>query len=66
MHIAVSAYTMNHAPTVKCIVRLYKSVSQQEKHLVIANHINHLLKKKRNEITDNQYSNILSGASINA
>lgn len=53
MHIAVSAYTMNHAPTVKCIVRLCKSVSQQEKHLVIVNHINHLLKRKRNEITDN-------------
>ena len=39
-------------PNFKCIVRLCKSVSQQEKHLVIVNHINHLLKKKRNEITD--------------
>lgn len=53
MHIAVSAYTMNHAPTVKCVVRLCKSALQQEKHLVIVNHINHLLKRKRNEIIDN-------------
>lgn len=57
--IVVSAYTMSRALISKCIVRLYKDVSQQEKRLVIVSFINILSKKKRNENIDNQNTYIV-------